>query len=385
MSKSNQEKRKRDETSPAKSETNKKQNVLSNYWLHKPAPTPISNRFEALQQVTTDKDMIVKPKETKPPPIFVDGVENIKPLSALLDEVAQKDYQMKILNKNEIRITLTTSETYSKVTKALEEKNTQFHTYQLKKDRCFKVVLRGLHPSTDPKEISDSLEILGHKVINIHNVKQKTTRTALPLFYVDIKNNDNNKEIYEILFLLHTKIIIEPFKAKKIIPQCSNCQRYNHTKAFCHRSPRCVKCAGGHNTSNCNRTERSESVKCVLCNGNHPANYKGCAVYRETYQKMYPTPRIKTFTASQPQSLPLPLPLPLPSPLPAPPTPKPSSEPRKSYSNAVKGRDDDNQNETIQLTSLIHELMSRQETMLNKFMEGINSLTKLISALVSKI
>jgi hypothetical protein len=53
------------------------------------------------------------------------------------------------------------------------------------------------------------------------------------------------------------------------------CQRYDHTKNYCHLKSRCVKCAGSHGTTQCPRKERSSDVRCVLCGGNHPANYKG--------------------------------------------------------------------------------------------------------------
>ena len=29
-------------------------------------------------------------------------------------------------------------------------------------------------------------------------------------------------------------------------------------------------------------------MQCILCNGNHPANYKGCAVYKQLQEKTYP-------------------------------------------------------------------------------------------------
>ena len=46
-------------------------------------------------------------------------------------------------------------------------------------------------------------------------------------------------------------------------------------------------------TSECPRKEKSKDVKCVLCEGNYPANYKGCNVYKELQQKSFPTLRNK--------------------------------------------------------------------------------------------
>jgi hypothetical protein len=82
-----------------------------------------------------------------------------------------------------------------------------------------------------------------------------------------------------------------------------------HTKAYCYHSPRCVKCAGTHRTTNCPRKERSDQVKCVLCSGNHPTNYKGCTVYKELQQRTFPLLRSKpdrTPLITQPQTSPRP-------------------------------------------------------------------------------
>lgn len=44
---------------------------------------------------------------------------------------------------------------------------------------------------------------------------------------------------------------------------------------------RCVKCAQAHKTSDCPKRDRNTPAQCALCQGTHPANYKGCEVYRE--------------------------------------------------------------------------------------------------------
>jgi hypothetical protein len=41
--------------------------------------------------------------------------------------------------------------------------------------------------------------------------------------------------------------------------------------------------------------ERSNDVKCVLCGRNHPANYKGCIIYKALQQKTYPSLRPKQY------------------------------------------------------------------------------------------
>ena len=94
---------------------------------------------------------------------------------------------------------------------------------------------------------------------------------------------DINK-IFEVKWILNTVVKIEPTKRSKLIPQCKICQGYGHTKNYCSRPPRCVKCAGKHNTNQCVMAS-TENPKCANCGEKHPANYRGCMVAKEL-QKM---------------------------------------------------------------------------------------------------
>jgi hypothetical protein len=54
-----------------------------------------------------------------------------------------------------------------------------------------------------------------------------------------------------MLNIQQCKVKIEPPKQKRNIAQCANCQRYGHTKIYCHLKPKCVKCAGSQSTTQC--------------------------------------------------------------------------------------------------------------------------------------
>jgi hypothetical protein len=43
------------------------------------------------------------------------------------------------------------------------------------------------------------------------------------------------------------------------------------------------------------KKERKSNVRCVLCGGNHPANYKGCTVYKDLQKKTYQPLRQKQY------------------------------------------------------------------------------------------
>jgi len=112
--------------------------------------------------------------------------------------------------------------------------------------------------STDTSDIKPEIEKFGHTVVNIFNIKQNRIHISLPLYFVDLKPSENNKDICQIETLNYTKVKLEPPRPKRNIRQCSKCQRYGHTQAYCYHSPRCVKCAGSHLTKQCPRKKNQK-------------------------------------------------------------------------------------------------------------------------------
>jgi hypothetical protein len=97
----------------------------------------------------------------------VTGVQNIQPLKELLVTVTGDDYELKVLNGNQVKIQPKSTEKYTTIIKALAEKHTEFLMYQPKDNRSFRTVLRGMGYSTDTIEI----EKFGHTVVSIFNIK----------------------------------------------------------------------------------------------------------------------------------------------------------------------------------------------------------------------
>lgn len=291
--------KKRQRQSPEHKGRIRKQTILNDYWLSK--STPISNTFQALAERDDDDDKNeIEGKEQndtlvakKPPPIFVEGVEEMKPLTDELQKCAPNGYTIKSLNNNQVKIQPDTSQTYTVIVKALTAKATQFHTYQLKENRSFRVVIRNIHPTSDLDKLKEDIQAKGHIVKNISCIRQKGTKLLLPLFNLELEPKPNNKEIYNITRLANAIVKIEPPHPKREVPQCTRCQFFGHTQKYCQRRPRCVKCTGDHATADCPRKEKDANVKCTNCDQNHPANYRGCSVYKELQQKRFPTLRNK--------------------------------------------------------------------------------------------
>jgi hypothetical protein len=152
-------------------------------------------------------------------------VQNIKQLNELLVAISGDNFELKVLTGNQVKVQPKSAEHYRQILHALIEKRTEFHTYQPKEERCFRTVLRGMHYSTDVADIKSAIEHYGHRVRNVYNMKQQRTNIPLPLFFVDLKPQANNKDIYHIETLNYTKVKFEPPRPKRNIPQCSKYQR----------------------------------------------------------------------------------------------------------------------------------------------------------------
>lgn len=248
------------------------------------------------------------------------NVRDFNVLRAQVLAVTEKPAQFKAISNNDIKITTQSENDYRKIKKLLSDikesesnnkdstlYNMEYHTYQLKSERWYRVVIRGLPSSTDREEIKAAIEDHGHKVTNIINVHKKSTINNekiirhFPLFYVDLLQGKNNKDIYEIKNLLYCKVSIEPPKKLTGIPQCTNCQQLGHTKNFCNRQAKCVKCAENHHTQQCQKP-RNVMPTCALCGEKgHPASYKGCQVYQKKLNVQLP---IKTTVVQRLQQKP---------------------------------------------------------------------------------
>jgi hypothetical protein len=155
--------------------------------------------------------------------------------------------------------------------------------YQIREERACRIVIRNVHHSVTTDEIKEELEKQSHTVRNILNVRHRQTKETLPLFFIYLEPKENNKSTCEIKYLYNMKITDEAPRKKNDIVQCTRCQCCGHTKTYCVRLYTYVKCGGEHNTTLC-KENLNTPAKCALCGGNHPANYKGCDIYKN-FQK----------------------------------------------------------------------------------------------------
>ena len=198
----------------------------------------------------------------------------------MVQNVAKDKFIIKLLNNNIYKINVFCSDSYRAITKVLNLEKISWYSYENKQSRPIKIVVKNLHHSWNSSEIIDNLQSQNFKVISAINKLQYKTKEPLDMFLISFDSTEDIKRIYELKTILNTVVKIEPPRASKWIPQCKSCQGYNHTKNYCSKPARCVKCAGPHKTEECTKPLK-EKPKCINCGEDHPANYRGCLVAKE--------------------------------------------------------------------------------------------------------
>lgn len=247
-----------------------------------------SNRYselpvDLLDDESTEAASTQVKKVSKPPPIILYGIEDLSQLTELLDKsVPTGSYSYKVINRDQLRVMTQSAETYKSLIDLIRAKGLIGHTFTQKQNKCYRVVIKNLHHTTPKSAIMEEIEKTGNRVRSeIVCARSKKNKMPLNMFFVNLEPSPNNPQIKNIEYIYHTRVKIEDPKKTTDIPQCTRCQQYGHTKNNCMRPYRCVKCAKGHKTTDCPKKDRNTPATCTLCHGDHPANYKGCQIYKE--------------------------------------------------------------------------------------------------------
>lgn len=207
-----------------------------------------------------------------------------------------------------IKITSKDTEIFRIIQAYLNDKNINYYSIPPKGQRPLKYIIRNL-----PDDFSIDVlktEIQNHNVTikNIHQLRSlKEGHKLLPIYFVTINNNENNKRNFtNINSILNMNIKIEPHKSKGF-QQCYRCQRYNHNSENCHLIPRCLKCGENHLTRACPKS-KDTPAKCCNCGDPHPANYSNCPknpdVIKATRALNQQPPKAEPKNSSQPRCQP---------------------------------------------------------------------------------
>jgi PAX-interacting protein 1 len=179
-----------------------------------------------------------------------------------------------------LKLNVDTEEHYRTASKMLNEAQFIWSTYENKQTRPIRATVKLLHNSCTPKQIVQELRRKGYQILDQVNILKWKTKEPLPVFMLTFDRTENTQKIYEITDIRGMRVEPTPYRNTKLLPQCKNCQSWGHTKSYCHKEIRCVKCAGKHTTINCAKPKETPP-KCYNCGENHPANYRGCVVANE--------------------------------------------------------------------------------------------------------
>lgn len=250
-----------------------------------------SNISSSDMSMDEDTVELPPPRKPKPPPITVHSVTNFQEFVKLLLKGSPIDSptSTKTIPNGNVKVFTQTDEEYRRVISLLREANFEYHHFQLKSEKPFRIVVRGLNPDTSFQDITDDLHQKGHKVRNLSNITYKKKNEGiveiikLPLFFIDLEPQPNNKESIELKYIAYQSIQVEPPKPKTDIPLCKRCQKFGHTRNYCSLPPKCVKCGESHLTYDCNKDPTTPAT-CANCAGDHPANWRGCSHYKQLQQ-----------------------------------------------------------------------------------------------------
>jgi len=98
------------------------------------------------------------PNIPRPHPIFVYGVRNFKAMLDDLADVAEPDtYRTTALVNDIVKISANTLDTYRNLVKHMKEENIAHHTYQVKAERAYRIVIKHLQHSVHINDIKEEL------------------------------------------------------------------------------------------------------------------------------------------------------------------------------------------------------------------------------------
>ncbi|XP_050338495.1 nucleic-acid-binding protein from transposon X-element isoform X1 [Bactrocera neohumeralis] len=194
-------------------------------------------------------------------------------------------------NIDETKIQTYTEKSFMEIVKFLSNDNKNYYSYQLKSSKGLVVVIKGIESSVDSNDVREALEEGGFSIKSVVNIFNKN-KVPQPMFKIELMPDSNKLKkneihpIYNLKYLLHRRITVEEPHKRNGPVQCTNCQEYGHTKAYCTLRSVCVVCGDLHPTSKCTLKKEDLNKKCSNCGGNHTANYRGCPVYKDLKSKL---------------------------------------------------------------------------------------------------
>lgn len=243
---------------------------------------PTSSRYEALQSLNSENN---SEPIIKIPPMIMHNVEKYDQIISDIKSVAKSDFTTKSTG-TQLKIMFTTIEDYRTFRHYCVEKNKQFYSFRDPTQKVFNAVLKGIPTCYSEADILKELDLVKFPVIKVTRLYDKK-KNPIEICALEIKDTNEAKTIYKLNRLMHCVVQVQPRINRNNPIQCKRCQRFGHSQANCHLTPRCVKCKDTHHYKECLKPETTKPT-CVNCGGEHTANYKGCRVFKEIQARRNP-------------------------------------------------------------------------------------------------
>jgi hypothetical protein len=249
-------------------------------------PGPISTQPTS---VSSSQPQQGKPIEDKAKPITIST--NYSVINNFVNNLQLKSKPLiKILNANQVQL-ICESADKSQIVSKLKSQSFAFHSYTEKSERKFAAVLKGYFRQSTELMIKTLTEN-GVSAQSVTFISQSEDR---PIYLVHFPPGSTNLHELNAHHRYIDNIVIrwEAIKKNsKRAVQCGNCKRWGHTSANCGYPFRCIKCKETHERGECKRETREntseDSVFCVNCTGDHPANSSICPAFKDYLSKRKP-------------------------------------------------------------------------------------------------
>ncbi|XP_076257319.1 uncharacterized protein LOC143194423 [Rhynchophorus ferrugineus] len=209
------------------------------------------------------------PKEKIPPIVLRDKkrfMELIRITKAQSIDIITRN------KKDGIFLFVATSDNYRKLTTLLEERNYPYHSFCHPEERAFRVIIKNIPESLCIDEVRELLFDQGFHPKFVQRWKLKSG-TELPIVQVVVPREERQIIYMTKLGVITVKVEVQRGNGQPV--QCFNCQLFGHSSSYCRAPPRCVKCAGHHDTRSCTKIPEAPP-KCSNCGETHTANFSGC-------------------------------------------------------------------------------------------------------------
>ncbi|PNF32199.1 hypothetical protein B7P43_G00735, partial [Cryptotermes secundus] len=159
-----------------------------------------------------------------------------------------------------------TYQDYLNLQSFLKESKVPFNLIKHNDSKPYRVVIKGIPPTTPPKAIQDELLALGLAVQNVIPMSTWRDKTPLPMHIIELDNVPQSQKISQLSHLCYIRITVEPYKGRAVPPQCARCQQFYHVAANCQAPPACAHCAEEHCSWQCEKSfEPKFAPTCALC------------------------------------------------------------------------------------------------------------------------